>query len=50
LVEDYPSARAKTHIQEGAFDFSIEALLKLYAKAKGVDEEKLLKGLSLIKN
>lgn len=50
LVEDYPSARTKTHIQEGAFDFSIEALIKLYAKAKGVDEEKLLKGLALIKN
>lgn len=49
LVEDYPNTRKKAHIEEGAFDFSIEALLKLYAKEKGIEEEKLLKGLALIK-
>ena len=49
FIEDYPSERKKTHIEEGAaFDFSIEALLALYAKEKGVELEKLLKGLELI--
>jgi len=48
LVEDYPSERKKIKIEEGAMDFSIEALLKLYASEKGVSEEKLLKALSLI--
>jgi len=36
-------------IEEGAFDFSIEALLELYAKEKKVDAKLLLKGLELIK-
>lgn len=48
LVEDYPDTRKKAHIEEGAFDFSIEALLKLYSEEKGVDYQKLLKGLQLI--
>ena len=48
LIEDYPSSRKKMHIKEGAMGFSIEALLKLYAKERNVDEGKLLKGLSLI--
>lgn len=49
LIEDYPSDRKKVKIEEGAaFDFSIEALLKMYAEAKGVDAEKLLKGLQII--
>ena len=50
LIEDYPSERKKMHVAEGAFDFSIEALLKLYAEEKGVDLEKLKKGLALISN
>lgn len=49
LVEDYPSERKKAHLEEGAaFDFSLEALLKLYAKEKGVDLAKLMKGLEII--
>lgn len=48
LIEDYPNSRKKAHIQDGAFDFSIEALLKLYAKEKNVDADRLLKGLQLI--
>jgi len=49
LIENYPSKRKKAHIEEGAFDFSIEALLELYAKEKKVDVKLLLKGLELIK-
>jgi DNA repair exonuclease SbcCD nuclease subunit len=50
LIEDYPSERKKMHVAEGAFDFSIEALLELYAKEKEVDLEKLKKGFALISN
>jgi DNA repair exonuclease SbcCD nuclease subunit len=49
LIQDIPDDRKKMKIEEGqAFDFSIEALLKLYAESKGVDHEKLVKGLELI--
>ena len=48
LVEDYPDERKKAHIQEGAFDFSLTALLKLYSEEKGVDLQKLMKGLQII--
>lgn len=48
LIEDYHSERKKMKIEEGAFDFSIEALLKLYAKERGIDHQLLLKGLALI--
>ena len=48
LIEDYPSERKKMHVEEGAFDFSVEALLKLYAEEKGIDLQKLLKGLQII--
>lgn len=48
LIEDYPNSRKKVHIEEGAFDFSIEALLKLYSESKGVDYQKLLSGLHII--
>jgi DNA repair exonuclease SbcCD nuclease subunit len=47
LIEDYPSKRKKMHI-EGAFDFNIESLLLLYATEKGVDYQRLLRGLELI--
>ena len=50
LIEDYPNTRKKAHIEEGAFDFSLEALLTLYAKEKDVDLTKLLKGLQIINN
>lgn len=48
IVEDFPNQRKKANIEEGAFDFSIESLLKLYAKEKDVDYEKLLSGLRII--
>lgn len=48
IVEDYPDTRKKAHIEEGSFDFSTEALLKLYAEEKSVDLEKLLRGLNII--
>jgi hypothetical protein len=47
VIENYPNTRTKAHV-EGAFDFSIEALLELYAKEKKVDYQLLLKGLELI--
>lgn len=50
LIEDYPDERKKAHIKEGAFDFSLEALLKLYSESKNVDLPKLMKGLQIIQN
>ena len=50
LIEDYPDERKKAHIEEGAFDFNLESLLKLYADEKNVDYPKLLKGLQIITN
>lgn len=49
LIENYPSKRKKMHIEGGALDFSLESLLKMYAEAREVDYQKLLKGLELIK-
>lgn len=48
IVEDYPDERVKMHIEEGAIDFNIEALLKLYSEARQVDYQKLTKALQLI--
>lgn len=48
LIEDYPSERKKVHIEEGAFDFSLEGILKLYAEEKKIDHQKLIKGYQLI--
>jgi len=48
IIEDYPNERVKAHIEEGAFDFNIESLLKLYAEEKKIDYSQLLKGLELI--
>jgi DNA repair exonuclease SbcCD nuclease subunit len=50
LIEDYPNTRVKAHIKNGAFDFSIETLLKLYSEERKVDYQRLLNGLFLIKN
>jgi len=49
IVEDYPNERTKTHV-EGALDFDIKNLLKVYADSKGLDCGKLLAGLELISN
>ena len=48
LIENYPSTRKKMRIENNAFDFSIEALLKLYSEEKEIDYQKLKKGLELI--
>lgn len=48
VIEDYPNTRKKAHLQEGAFDFSLDSLLKLYAEEKGVEFQKLLKGMQII--
>ena len=48
LIEDYPDERKKMSVEQGAMDFSVEALLKLYADARDVDHAKLLHGLHLI--
>jgi len=48
LIEDYPSERKKMHIEEGAMDFSVKALLKMYAEERKIDYQKLLKGLEII--
>lgn len=50
LIEDYPDERKRMKIEENAFDFSIESLLKLYAEEKDVDLSKLLNGLKIISN
>lgn len=48
VIEDYPSERAKMHIEQGAIDFNIESLLKMYSEVKNVDYQKLIHGLELL--
>ena len=48
LVENYPSTRKKMHIEDGAMDFRLESLLKLYSEERKVNYSKLLKGLEII--
>jgi len=48
VIEDYPNTRKKAHLEGAAFDFSIEALLKLYSEERGVEYQRLLNGLKLI--
>jgi len=48
LVEQYPRERKKFHFEEGAFDFSVEKLLEIYAKERKVDINKLKQAFSLI--
>ena len=50
IIEDYPNERAKMHIEQGAIDFNIESLLKMYSEAKNVDYQKLIHGLELLNN
>lgn len=51
IIENYPNERKKMHdVQNGAFDFSVENLLKLYAKEREISLEKLLTGFALINN
>lgn len=50
LVEDYPTERKKTHIDDGAMeDLSIENLLRLYAKNNKIEEKDLLTAYELIR-
>jgi hypothetical protein len=48
LVEQYPNERETVDIENAIVDFSIEELLKLYAKTRKLDENILLKGYKLI--
>ena len=49
LIEKYPDGRKKAHnVENGAFDFSLESLIKMYSEEKGIELDKLLKGLELI--
>ena len=51
VLEQFLDERKKMHnIQEGALDFSPEALLKLYSEERGIELSKLLRGFELIKN
>lgn len=50
LVEQYPHERRQVAWTEGeALDFSIENLLRLYAKERKIDESKLIKMWEMIK-
>jgi len=49
LLEQYPNQRKKLHFDEGAIDFSIENLLKIYAEEKGINFGSLMQGFELIK-
>lgn len=48
-IEQFPNERKKLHFDEGAVDFSIENLLKIYSQERGVDMGLLNKGFDLIK-
>lgn len=48
ILEQYPNERKKLHFDEGAIDFSIANLLRMYATEKKIDYEKLIKGFELI--
>jgi DNA repair exonuclease SbcCD nuclease subunit len=49
LIEQYPNKRTKVHFEEGALDIDTKTLLNIYAKEKGIDISKLIKGFDLIK-
>lgn len=49
LTEDYPNERAKTHTTHATEDLTIDGLLRQYAKAKDVDETRLLSAFDLIR-
>lgn len=50
IIFNYPNERKKMHdVTKGAFDFSVEALMKLYSEEKGIELSKLLKGFELIR-
>lgn len=48
ILEQYPNERTKVHFEEGAIDFSIPCLLKVYAKEKNIDIRILNEGYLLI--
>lgn len=48
LLQDYPNERKQIKIEDGAMDFSIEAMLKLYSEVKDVDLAKLMTGYELV--
>lgn len=48
LLEQYPNERKKVYFDEGAIDFSLDNLFKIYSIEKKVDLDKLKKGMELI--
>lgn len=49
LLEQYPNERKKIYSDDGVIDFSIENLLGLYAKEKGIDSKLLIEAYEEIK-
>lgn len=48
LLEHYPNERKKIHFDEGALDFSINNLLKMYSEEKKIPLDKLMRGMLAI--
>jgi DNA repair exonuclease SbcCD nuclease subunit len=49
IVEQYPDERERVHFEDGAIDLSVEHLIDIYAEAKKVNKDVLLKGYELIR-
>ena len=48
IVEQYPNERTKVHFEEGMLDLSLDNLLKIYSKEKGVDHSELSEAYSIV--
>jgi DNA repair exonuclease SbcCD nuclease subunit len=48
LVEKYPKERRKVHFEKGGMDFSIDNLMKVFAKTRDVSYNDLKEGLDII--
>jgi len=48
IVESYNEGREKHHFETGAIDISLDSLLKVYAKERKIDYEKLMQGVNLL--
>ncbi len=49
VIERYPNERATVEIDGDLNDFSVENMLSLFAKSKGIEESILMKGFELIR-
>ena len=48
LVEKYPRERRKVHFEKGGFDLSLDNLVKVFAKTRGIEHNDLKDGLDII--